>query len=150
MPILPGQIPADRFANPVEGKQFGKLSIAEQLKKAQGKQRREELKEQAIFEALLRQKTEQCSLTFTHPRADRRTTIEVGHADFIIRAGGRCLALEFKAPGCSPSPAQQEFLRKEWAAGNPAAIVYSAAEANDILNLWLVREPLTLESLCPT
>jgi hypothetical protein len=138
MPILPGQIPAGKFADPAEGKRYGTLSIAERAAKGQ---RREELKEQALFESYLRIKKGEGVLTFTHPRSDKPTTIEVGHLDFEIRAKGRCLMLEFKGFGGQLTPAQRAFLVSEWRAGNPADVCYSAAEAIELVRQWLSGEP---------
>jgi hypothetical protein len=145
MPLLPEHI-VSKIADPEERRRHGGTAA-----EAGGRwARREELKEQAIFEALLRQKREQNILTFTHPRPDRPTTIQVGHVDFMIRARGRCLSLEFKAPGGRLTEFQEQFIQGEWAAGNPAGVVYSAAEAYDILHLWLNRQPLIEKFLCPT
>lgn len=104
-----------------------------------------ELKEQKIFVGLLELKKSAGLLTYTHPRPDKRSTIQRGQADFLIRAQGRCLSIEFKAPGGAVMPAQAQFLRDEWAAGNPAGIVHSAAEGHTILTKWLNREMLPEE-----
>lgn len=138
MSISPGQIPADRFADPAEGKRFGKVSIAERSAK---NQRRAELKEQATFDTWLRARKTEGKLTFTHPRSDKATTIEVGHLDFEIRSQGRCIMLEFKAPGGKLTDAQNAFLASEWRAGNPADICYSAAEAIELVRQWLSGQP---------
>ena len=74
--ILPERI-VKRIADPAERRRHGGTAAEAQTRGA----RREELKEQAIFEAILRQKREQNILTFTHPRPDRATTIqEIGRA----------------------------------------------------------------------
>jgi hypothetical protein len=135
-----------KIADPAERRRHGGTAAEAQARGA----RREELKEQAIFEALLRQKRAEGILNFTHPQSNKPTTIERGQADFMIRAQGRCLSLEFKAPGGRLTEFQEQFLRAEWIAGNPAGVVYSAAEAYDILNLWLNQQPLIEKFLCPT
>ena len=137
MTILPEHI-ISKIADPAERARLGGTAAEASAKAA----RRQELKEQAIFDALLRFKREQNILTFTHPRPDRATTIQVGHVDFMIRARGRCLSLEFKAPGGRLTESQEQFIQAEWAAGNPAGVVYNAAEGHQILTLWLNQETL--------
>lgn len=142
MTILPGQIPADRFADPAEAKRYGKVDLAEFFAARHAKQeRRQELKEQTIFDNWLRLKRSEGVLSFTHPRPDKATTIAVGHLDFEIRSGGRCLMLEFKAGGGQLSSAQRTFLECEWRAGNPADVCYSAAEAIELVRQWLSGQP---------
>ena len=138
MGIPPGQIPAKLIADPAEAKQYGKVDLAERSAK---KERRHELKEQATFDTWLRLKRSEGLLTFTHPRSDKPTTLEVGHLDFEIRARGRCIMLEFKAAGGRITPAQKAFLAAEWRAGNPADICYSAAEAIELVRQWLNGQP---------
>jgi hypothetical protein len=140
VPISSDHIPdhvKNKVADPAERRRLGP-TMAERSAKGQ---RRQELKEQALFESYLRLKKSEGVLTYTHPRSDKATTIEVGHLDFEIRSKGRCLMLEFKAGGGQLTPAQRAFLEAEWRAGNPADVCYSAAEAIDLVRSWLNGEP---------
>jgi hypothetical protein len=127
----------DKVADPTERRRLGP-TLAERSAKGQ---RRQELKEQALFDGWLRLKKSEGVLTYTHPRSDKPTTLEVGHLDFEIRSKGRCLMLEFKATGGQLTPAQRAFLESEWRAGNPAYVCYSAAEAIDLVRSWLNSVP---------
>lgn len=143
MSILPERI-IKRIADPAERRRHGGTAAEASARGS----RRHELKEQSVFAALLRFKKEQGILTFTHPRPDKRVTIQVGQADFLIRAQGRCLSIEFKAPGGKLSPAQAQFIRDEWAAGNPAGVVWHAGQGHRILMLWLENKPLPESFRC--
>ena len=137
MTSLPERI-VSKIADPAERTRLGGTAAEAGARGA----RRQELKEQAIFDALLRFKKEQGILTFEHSPHHRRTTNKIGLTDFRIRAGGRCLCLEFKAPGGGLTSEQKENLQAEWAAGNPAGVVWDAAEGHRILTLWLNQETL--------
>lgn len=79
-------------------------------------------------------------LYFDHSAMNRRTTNRPGHPDYtVIRKGEVCL-LEIKAPGCKPSPVQQEVHSWLNKTGTTVWVVFSSAEA-----IKTVRRELRLD-----
>ena len=96
-------------------------SVEAQAKYAAGIERQD----QKIFSAWLSQR----GLYFIQARADRKSTIRIGHPDFSIFRDGRTLFLEMKCPHAQPSREQIQCLNALRSAGFEAEIVRSAASA---------------------
>jgi hypothetical protein len=99
----------------------GMTSAEAQAKYATGVERAE----QKIFSMWLTQR----GLYFIQARADRKSTIRVGHPDFSIFRDGRTLFLEMKCPHAQPTKEQIQCINELRTAGFEAEIVRSAASA---------------------
>src|ERR1700676_5059664 len=59
---------------------------------------------------------------YTHARMDRRSTIQVGTADFHVWRGKRHAFIEFKSESGKLRPAQEEFLARQEKRGTPILV----------------------------
>jgi hypothetical protein len=89
---------------------------------ALGRKPRWEKEEHAIFSSWLRLN----KLPFDHSRTDRRTTNEVGLADFIVLVNGHLLCIEFKLEGEKLRP-EQEAQASLWTSQGAEFHVFSLA-----------------------
>ena len=117
------------------------MEPAEQAKALAAERRaiaRNEIVEQKKFAGWLRRERTAGRLYFLWPRSDKATTIQVGHPDFTIwLPNGRTLLMEFKAPGGTRSPAQEDAAALLAHLGHPVLLIYSAEQAQDVVRLHL-------------
>lgn len=120
----------------------GQLTISESSAKADAKLEKH-LHDQFINFLHLR------DLEFDHPRSDKKSTTEVGRADFLVWHKTRLLFVEFKAHWGRLSEAQKEFIARQQQKGTPILVTKDLVEAMNFVTrhlLWTEPQNGTSES----
>lgn len=70
--------------------------------------------------------------------------VRAGVSDLILLHQGRAYALELKAAGGKPTPAQKQFCADFYAAGGTSCVVFGVDQAIETLERWgLLRRAVT-------
>jgi hypothetical protein len=132
MPILPGQIPADRFADPAEGEQYGKQEGPTWAEAVARGNHRLERKLHADFSGFLKRHEDKIALVH-HTNPTKRTRATIGEPDYCIHfMSGKTLFIEFKVSNNTLSPEQLEITGRLKEAGFRVLVTGDYAEAISI------------------